>query len=1089
MSMVREQILLNKINQLKNCIYSSAIVLDNWETRLGVFKSAGNYEIENANWSNIAIGTRWQAKDDLVRWFRRKITIPQELQGKEVVLNIEVGGEGLVYVNGEMISAITSYIEPREATRTRVLLSSCAKGNEVIDVTIEAGLNYMEFAKYRAKGMESVEYEFRNASLCQVNTQVEKYYFDVMVTYEVIQVLAGKTSNRIPKNIEEMLASFIKFDKYGTIIHDKLLEALENSLLALDFDFSPKILISSIGKAEEILEHGLNSIPHLPQGQMTLVGHSHIDTAWLWPIKETIKKCSRTFSNTLALLDEFPEHIFAQSQPQLYEYTKEYYPELYEEIKKKVEEGRWELVGNSWVECDTNVPSGESLVRQILYGKNFFKDEFGKWSDILWMPDVFGYSWALPQIIKRSGMEFFYTAKLNNNDVNRFPYSLFWWQGVDGTKVISYLQRATYNGEINPSFINELWTNYDEKELHDEVLGTYGFGDGGGGPTYEMLEYSKRLKNFPGMPKTKIDSAQAFFEKVKSNSGDLPLWNDEMYYEFHRGTYTSQANTKKNNRKSELLYRQSEIISSIVLNKLKLEYPLEELTQGWKLILLNQFHDIIPGSSINEVYKDCEKDYKKVFDIGYSIEDKALKALVNNINFENSENLNKACDSVNIVVFNFLSWPVTGLAQIIIPLEDMPNCSFERLILEDMEGNKVSCNVNKIDEENVKVCFEAFSVPSIGYASYKLTKIEQASIANETDESSNNKIKVTKDLMENDYFRIKINSEGLIYSIYDKKAERNVLTEGGFANELQIFEDRPARESAWNIDIEYQKKSWPVDNVKSIEVKEVSAIKGVLRVVKVFNNSEIAQDITIYASTPRIDFNTQVEWQETEKLLKAAFDVDILSSYATYEIAFGSIKRPTHWNTSWDKAKFEVPAHKWADLSEGGYGVSVLNDCKYGYDIKDNIMRITLLKAPIYPDPVADKGYHEFVYSLYPHSGDWISGNTVNAGYELNVPLKAVYTKAEGKDAYLPQIASFVNVDKTNVIIDSIKVAEDGDGFIMRLYESSGKRDNVKISTTFDIHNVTECNLMEEDEEQIELKDGVINIHIKPYEIKTLKMK
>lgn len=1141
MSAVREKILLNKISQLKEHIYAKTINLNDWETKVGVYKTPGSNEVLEEQWKDISVGTRWKAKDDIVRWFRRKVTIPQEFHGQKVVLDIEVGGEGLVYVNGEMKSAITSYIELWAATRTRVLLAPKAKGNESLDILIEAGLHYMEFAKYRSKGMETIEYQFRSAKLCQVDTKVEKYYFDAIVTYEVIQVLGGKTSGVLPKNIQEMIASFVKYDKYGNIICDKLVEALERSLLALDFDFSRERLLASIDDAERILNDKLSEIPHLPQGQIILTGHSHIDVAWLWPIKETIKKCSRTFSNTIALLEEYPEHIFTQSQPQVYEYTKKYYPELYEKIKEKVEEGRWELIGNSWVECDTNIPSGESLVRQLLYGRKFFIDEFGKCSDVLWMPDVFGYSWSLPQIIKRSGMKFFYTSKLNNNDVNRFPYSLFWWQGIDGTRVISYLQRATYNGEINPSYINELWTNYDQKDVHNEILGTYGFGDGGGGPTYEMLEYSKRLKKFPGMPETKIASAQSFFEsvfeKVESGECNLPVWNDEMYYEFHRGTYTSQANNKKNNRKSELLYRQSEIISSVALNKFNTEYPIEQLTEGWKLILLNQFHDIIPGSSINEVHKDSQEDYEKIFKIGSDIEDKSLKAVVSNICFDNTTtelntNIN-AITNINedvekndifgyIVVFNYLSWPVTGPLECKIPIsrakmwmkEDLSALSTaalekelaSRLVLKDTKGNNIPCSIKVLhdkdngEKENIVICFEAFDVPSIGYTSYSLVYESKRSEVNNS-ESTN--IIVTKEFMENKFFKIYFDNTGTICRIYDKIADREVLVEDGLGNVLQIFEDRPARESAWNIDIEYQKKSWIVDELKSIDIKEVSPVKGVLRIVKTFNESEITQDITIYASTPRIDFFTHVEWQETEKLLKAAFEVNVLSPFATYEIAFGSIRRPTHWNTTWDQAKFEVPAHKWADLSEGGYGVSILNDSKYGYDIKDNTMRITLLKAPVYPDLVADKGSHDFVYSLYPHEEDWIRGRIVNAGYELNVPLKPLFVNAMNEEAMasienssanqekqclLPHTASFVRIDKDNVIVDTLKAAEDGDGLIMRVYESAGIRGTVKISMDLEVLNVWECNLMEENEKQIELKDGSIYLNIKPYEIKTLRL-
>lgn len=1050
---MKEKILLNKINIVKDNMYSSHVTLNNWQTRVGEYLSPNNYKITDEQWKGINIGDRWEAKDNITRWFKSIVVIPPEFEGRKVILDIEVGGEGLVYINGQMRSAITSYLQLHNATRTRVLISDCAKGNERIEVLIEVGLNYMEFAKYRHKGMKSVFYEFRKAYLAVVDTKVEDYYFNAIVAYEVIQV------------------------QNDSFIRNKIIDALESSLFAIDFDFDREKLVASIDDANKILNDKLNEISYSPQAEVSFTGHSHIDTAWLWPIKETIRKCARTFSNTIALLDEYPEHNFAQSQPQLYEYTKKYYPGLYEKIKSKIKEERWELVGNSWVECDTNVPSGESLVRQILYGRNFFKDEFGKWSDILWMPDVFGYSWALPQIIKCSGMKYFYTAKLNNNDVNRFPCSLFWWQGIDGTKVLSYLQRINYNGIINPSSIHNVWNNFDEKECHNKVMCTFGFGDGGGGPTYEMLEYSKRLKSFPGMPSTKLDSAQSFFEDAAQNAEGLPTWNNEMYYEFHRGTYTSQANTKKNNRKSELLYRQAEMLSSIALNKFNAKYPIEELTEGWKVILLNQFHDIIPGSSINEVYVDCEKDYRKVFNIGENAEKKALEAIVSNIDF-------KSQDDNYIVVFNYLSWPVTGPVEVKMPLQHLNEEGYtsENIVLEDLSGEKVACIIKETDDRNLLLCFEAHEVPPIGYTAYKITKAEREV------NNSFSTMTVTQDVMENEFFKINIDKNGNITGIYDKKEGREVLAEGGYGNMLQIFEDKPERESAWNIDLEYQKKGWIINDVKSIEVKEISPIKGVLRISKAFNNSEIIQDITIYASTPRIDFYTQVEWQETEKLLKAAFEVDVLSPEATYEIAFGSIKRPTHWNTSWDKAKFEVPAHKWADLSEGGYGVSILNDCKYGYDIKDNVMRITLLKAPVYPDPVADKGHHEFVYSLYPHKGDWINGNVVHAGYELNVPLTAICTKA-GNSGKLPNSTSFLSIDRQNVIVDTLKAAEDGNGLIIRLYESSGIRGDVKINVSLDIDEVIECNLMEEDERPVSFEDGVISACFKPFEIKTLRFK
>ncbi|MGI6536800.1 MAG: alpha-mannosidase [Caldicoprobacterales bacterium] len=664
------------------------------------------------------------------------------------------------------------------------------------------------------------------------------------------------------------------------------------------------------------------------------------------------------------------------------------------------------------------------------------------------MPDVFGYSWALPQIIKRSGMEYFYTSKLINNDTNKFPYSLFNWQGIDGTRILAYIQRLNYNGRYNPETVETIYNRFDQKNISDDLLMTFGYGDGGGGPSYQMLETGRRLKSFPGLQKTEINTAASFFDAVDPLKEKLPVWNDEMYYEFHRGTYTSQARTKKNNRKAELGMRQAEMLAAIARDRHGAEYPYDKILEAYKLILKNQFHDIIPGSSIRAVYEDCEKDYKHVFELIDGIESSA------------SDQLTAESESNCITVFNSLSWDRTDHVSLSLPQ------GFSYAAVVDEEGREVPSAIR-----DGRIEFEAWA-PALGFSAYRIL---------EKPFSGETNISVSEACLENDYYRIMLDENGNLTGIYDKRNECEVLEQGRPSNLLQIFEDKPYCETAWNIDLEYQNKYWNLTEGK-VEVIEESPVKGVVRVTKKFNLSEIVQDITIYRSVPRIDFRTIVNWQETEKMLKAAFHVNVLSSKAAYEIQFGAIERPTHWNTSYDKAKFEVCGHKWADLSEGGYGVSLLNDCKYGYDIKDNCMRITLLRSPVDPDPDADKGVHEFCYSLMPHTGDYREGKTVHAGYELNVPLFVL----EGRR--IKNEKPFARITRENVIIDTIKWAEDGRGIIMRVYESEGIRGKTGIHLSDPAAEVIECNLMEEDESVIGRNTSSFEFFIKPFEIKTFRV-
>lgn len=1049
MEFTSERVLERKLKAVENAIYDDVHVLSKWQTRQGFYASPGKYT-SLGPWEEISLGDRWTCRDGTTRWFRTTVEIPEAFAGKNVVLELEFGGEALVRINGVIISALTSYLDENEATRTRVVLPRFPSAGESFDIEVEAGMNYMEFARFRREGRTSIDYQFRRALLAVVDNEIEQYYFDVKTAYDAMMALKSPIDKltaanvRLPFEITRILESFTK----DTYIYQRILDAVLHSLTRVDADMGREALVESIPAAAEILRKKLAQIPHNPHALIKFVGQAHIDTAWLWPIKETVRKCGKTMANVLDLMDRYEDFIFAFSQPQLFEYTKEHYPELYKRIKEKVKTGQFELVGNTWVEMDTNVPSGESLVRQLLYGRAFFQEEFGKTSRVFWMPDVFGYSWALPQIIKRSGMDYFFTSKLINNDTNNFPYSLFMWQGIDGTQILSYVQRLNYNGRYNPETVETIYNRFDQKHLTDDLLMTFGFGDGGGGPNYQMLETGRRLKSFPGLQRTEMNTAVSFFDAVNTLKDQLPVWNNEMYYEFHRGTYTSQAGTKKNNRKAELSMRQAEMLAAAARDMYGADYPYEDILEAYKLILTNQFHDIIPGSSIKDVYVDCEKDYKRVFDIIKKVEETAVK------------HLTKPAEADRVIVFNSLSWDRTGYVRVPLP----EGCT-QAAVIND-QGDPVAA-VSRDGE----VEFEAWA-PALGAASYR---IEAKPVSAETN------IIVDRDKMENDFYKIRLDENGNLTGIYDKRNKCEVLEQGKKSNLLQIFEDKPYCETAWNIDLEYQNKCWDLIE-GTVEVMEQSAIKGVVRVTKKFNLSTIVQDITIYRSVPRIDFCTRVDWKETEKMLKAGFHVNVLSSKAVYEIQFGSIERPTHWNTSYDKAKFEVCGHKWADLSEGGYGVSLLNDCKYGYDIKDNCMRITLLRSPVDPDPDADKGIHEMCYSLLPHAGDFRQGRTVQAGYELNVPLKAAVGRsiAEG--------GSYARISRDNVIIDTIKCAEDGRGIIMRVYESEGVRGKTGISLATQAEEVFECNLMEEDEQLISRNASSFEFFIRPYEIKTFRI-
>ena len=746
--------------------------------------------------------------------------------------------------------------------------------------------------------------------------------------------------------------------------------------------------------------------------QITAVGHAHIDTAWEWPIREAKRKVARSWSTQLALLDQYPDYVFAASQPLHYEWMSESYPDIYRRIKEKVAAGKWEPVGAMWVEADCNLPSGESLVRQLVHGKRFFMKEFGYETRILWLPDVFGYPGNLPQLMVEAGCDYFLTQKLSWNDTNKPEHHTFMWEGIDGTRIFTHFPPAdTYNGNFSPEEVEWSVSNFKDGDRSNMSLYLFGWGDGGGGPQAEMIESAHRLG-------VALGRAADFFEEASAQARNLTTTVGELYFELHRGTYTSQSCTKRLNRRAEQALREAEMWSVAAAD----DYPLGDLETAWKRLLTNQFHDILPGTSIDWVYEDTERDLRAVIETAGAITSRAQT---------------KLCGAGDeIVVFNVNSHP--------------------RREVIDVAGR-----------------LQFAEAPACGWTSPG----EQASFAPEQ------AVLVSDRAMENELLRIQWDERGLLTSIWDKVAAREVLASGQVGNLLQLHDDNPARFDAWDLDIEYLENKVDLVELSRFQVEISGGLRGAVRFIREFGRSRLSQLMVLDAGSRVVRFECDVDWQEEHKMLKVAFPVSVRSSQATYEIQFGHLERATHADTSRDKARFEVCGHRWADLGEPGYGVALLNDCKYGHDIRGSVMRLSLLRAPTHPDPTADRGRHRFTYALMPHSGDFREAGVIQAAEDLNAALRTVRGNLPSE-----QRRSLVEIDTPEVIVEAIKRAEDSDAVIVRLYEAWGRRCHAQVRTTLEASRAHLCDLLERDLEEVPVRDGVIELDLTPFKILTLKL-
>lgn len=1000
--------------------------------------SAGQENTDEAsdNWTLFTKNDFWGERELYCR-FRQTVTIPENMRGKKIAYCITCFPDShwnssaqqfILYINGKLVQGI-------DHNHTFVFLTENANPGEKFDIFLRA---YYDDNSFRGK-----------SQLCSFlrvyHDEVNRIYYDLENLWQSAHLLGADSEERSDiVNAMNTACNIIELNSGDEAFYESCIGA-SNYL------------------ADTVFGHGRDVT-------MSAIGHTHIDVAWRWRLRQTREKAGRSFATVLNLMKEYPDYKFMSPQAQLYDYVKQDYPEVFEGIKNAVAEKRWEPEGSMWVESDTNIISGESLVRQFLYGKGFFKKEFGVDTKIMWLPDVFGYSASLPQIIKKSGIDYFMTTKISWNEYTRFPYDTFMWEGIDGTSVLSHFIACrdeddkdewgtTYNASLTPQTAYYTWKRYSHKDLNKNYLCSFGHGDGGGGPERSYLENSERLKKgIPGIPCVKQEFALDFFRRLDSEVSSnkyLPSWRGELYLEYHRGTLTSQARNKKYNRKSEYLLHNVETLATVSKLLTGSDYPKEKIDSLWKLVLLNQFHDIIPGSSIENVYIDSKEQYEKVIDEGNQL----LRDAINSLS-----DYSGAGDN-DIIVFNTLGFNRSSD----VTLDNVPEGAFCVF-----DGNTELPTQRTYDG---KLIFRAVNVPSKGFKVFKLVNRECSLSA----------INATLESAETDEYSVKFDENMNISSLLHNKSGRFVAPEGETLGAITAYEDRPHVYEAWDIKCYYDEKSYPLTAVDNAAVIENGPVRTVIKVDRHFRESSLSQYYIFSNTSGRIDIDYDIDWKQKNIALKADYPVDVNTDRATFDIQFGNIERSTTENTINDFAQFEVCGHKWADLSDSSFGFSVLNDCKYGWTVKHGHIRPTLLRSATNPNVNQDRERHQFTYSLAAHEGEVRTSDVNSKALDLNVPLIAVLSK-ENHGKQENKEFSFVSCDCDNIVIETVKESEDGDSVVIRMYETLNKRCNATISLGLPFKSVHTCNLMEDTDKELVISGDTLSLEFRPFEIKTLKM-
>ncbi|QPH54599.1 alpha-mannosidase [Pontivivens ytuae] len=789
------------------------------------------------------------------------------------------------------------------------------------------------------------------------------------------------------------------------------------------------------------------------------IGHAHMDVAYLWPIAQIRRKNARTYSNVLRLMERHRSFRFSHSQPQLYAWTEEDYPELFEEIREQVQAGRWEILGGMWVEPDANMPGAEALVRQILLARQYVRTRFGEEAEtpVLWLPDTFGFPASLPQLMKQAGLRWFATNKVSWNQYNQMPSSTTWWEGIDGSRVLAQFLTTprdvqhlpfptNYKSDLSAGEVVGTWTRSTMKSSLRDLMICYGYGDGGGGPTDELIRKAGIWGAMPGAPRVVPSTVRRFFETIESQAHDLPMWSGEFYLEGHRGVLTSQGWIKGANRRAEVLLHDTEYMASL----LRLAgHDVPDLYDAWRRLCTTQFHDILTGTSISAVYDDARRDH------------------------------------------GIIAWTCGEAMEAAAPLLAPPGASHllvNATPLDILRQAVIEGDATAYADETGRI-LPAQAIPGgllveLPGRAYTLTALHPVEAEPPRPEGLHAWQEERMTILENPLLRVEIGPDGLIHRLHDRETRREILRPGAKGNQLQAFEDRPISWDAWDIDIFFEERSDAITHVESLELIETGPLRAAVDIHRRWRDSTIRQRVVLHHSSRRLDFVTEIDWQESHVLLKAAFPVSVRSPLATYEIQWGQIMRPTHRNTSWDAARFEVPAQKWADLSEGNYGVALLNDGKYGYDIRGDVIRLSLIKSATMPDRISDRGRHAFTYSLMPHPGDW-RGEVPAQAYALNHPVR-VFPLREASGA-LPEPP--LRALDPNVVIETVKPAEDGDGLIVRLYEAHRNRGPVRLAVSEAVTEVEIAGLLEDPGAALPLHDGTVEIDLTPYQIVTLRLR
>jgi alpha-mannosidase len=1051
----------------------SQLLAGTWKMHEGDLPHGEAVNLDASGWQDAAIGAHFSTS---AVWFRQTIQLPAtlngyDLSGARIWFQFHADANGsipeIIYFNGRRV-ALGEDLEPE------VLFDDARPGDKVV---------------VAVKLLQTIDVKTFHGATLRVDFPEDRPN---------------------PQDLaEEALSAALLLPSLAPGDSTKM-DTLNSAIAAVDLDALDTHNAAKFDASLKTAHSQLEALrPLLQQATFLLDGNAHIDAAWLWPWTETVDVVHRTYGTALQLMNEYPDYTFTQSAAAYNEWLAQKYPAVNNEIKQRVQEGRWEIVGGMWVEPDLNMPDGESLVRQLLVGKRWYKQAYGVDVRIGWNPDSFGYTWQLPQIYKKSGIDYFVTQKMTWNDTNKLPFKLFWWQSPDGSKVLTYFPHDYVNLSLSPVRLSDdLATARQRSPGLMDMMDLYGVGDHGGGPTRAILDQGFHWKNGDHVtPKYQFGTAQSFFSTVEQQiapqspvwnyqsipkyappaavSGKIaiPTWDSELYLEYHRGVYTTQANHKKNMRDSEEEVLNAEKWSSLAWI-FGAKYPADELTEDWKKVLFNQFHDLAAGSGIGVIYKDAQKDYDWVRMSTNEISAGALETVAERIDTQTEPKFEK---SIPVIVWNPLGWDRVG--DVTVRAQDTTGHAEAFAWTGNEKSNRIHM-AHVLDRDPntglATVRISDVGVPAFGYKRLYLipaTNEPQTPLAPNPEGAL---------VLKDTHIQLKVDrTSGCITSLVENDAEFELLAGGGCGNQLQLFKDTPKDYDAWNIDPgTLDVPPLTIDKADSVELLRKDTLDPAVRVTSHWQNSKFVQ--TIRLEGDQIDVENDIDWHEKHVLLKAAFPLAVKSAFATYEIPYGAIERPTTRNNSWEKAQFEVPAMRWADLSGAGHdgkihGLSLLNQDKYGYDAVGNVLRLTLLRSPTWPDPDADQGHHHFHYALYPHAGTWKDALTVRHGWEYNYPLQAVVTTAHAGS--LPAEHSFASVSPENVVLTAVKKAEDANGLIFRVYEWAGKETTAEFHVPAGATGATVTNLMEQPEgDPLKVEGDVVRVPIKPYEILTIRV-